>query len=280
MAHLYDSATFHAFSRLPAELRAHVWNLALPDTTQPAMSKWKTGCWRIRPLCPNDRDYEKTDKDRDFVVFNPEMLDGIRYNVTLSSVSQEARDLVWTWADKRGLRLLFHDSSGSVFERSFDPDVDIAFIEQAVWKEDEDQAHELRFSDPRRHMHRRDRPRVKINVRHIALSPHWLNDGIDLREALFYHFCSFDCLKRVSLIMEWQGSGLDGTGWSGMKDTKGRRRWEVGSSWKGTSTWNQISQGFDFKRLTSIDAANISLETQLVDALHKVEIRTVCAIKR
>ena len=111
-----NTAVFPLFSSLPAELRNHIWEDALPDATEPALVAHNLECWRVQGAEP-DMELE----------YHHELLD-VHIEMPMAFVNCEARSIAMARIRQHGLSIKPCREQYPVFTRPFNPSVDALYI--------------------------------------------------------------------------------------------------------------------------------------------------------
>lgn len=138
MAETASTSSFSRFAELPYELRAQIWTYSLPtDLECPRIFAYKKGCWKGGRFSEDHELYDHQHPQyNDFDKLDHEEL-YIDYQVALSFVSSEAREIAVDWAQRvvsKGIRLS-SVKGGQVLRRMFDPDCDALYLHSGTVKQ-------------------------------------------------------------------------------------------------------------------------------------------------
>ena len=172
-----DSAvSFPLFSCLPLELRLQIWRDALPHIIRPAIHFFQKGCWD-RQLSPPNNEFK----------YGLGLLDIFQFEMPVFFVNREARDVVWAWIRKHGIKTRAHEDRRSIlvcppspifvyppppiFVCPFDPIRDVLYVALDKWDEFSSVPYDLR-------------KQMKFPEKHIATKTAFVT-RIAVPEALF-----------------------------------------------------------------------------------------------
>ncbi|KAF4426632.1 hypothetical protein F53441_14108 [Fusarium austroafricanum] len=100
--------TFSIFQNLPAELRLHIWKLALPNFSQPGLfPNGGKDCWFPQWLTPGNPNFDPGTNDNNFYLgFRPKLLT-IEISLPTFFVNSEARGVTLSWIRENGVQMRF-----------------------------------------------------------------------------------------------------------------------------------------------------------------------------
>lgn len=128
---------FHLFPKLPPEIRLQIWRDTLPDKLPPALHLYKPGCWGPRHLTSSDAGYESDSADDNFVLELATQKLGLAcFDIFLTAVTCEARQVAIEWAAKQGVEIQIcrqRGSSAVKFKCQFQVERDVLYVPQDLY---------------------------------------------------------------------------------------------------------------------------------------------------
>ncbi|KAG6107703.1 hypothetical protein E4U14_004065 [Claviceps sp. LM454 group G7] len=280
---------FQLFSKLPTELRHHIWRLALPDDIgQPLHFFQENGYNRVRELethvpifRPGYRDIE--------IEFRTELIDpAVQLRLPQFFVNHEAHDITAAWLRQQGGGFILSPGQAHEMDRfvsSFHTERDTLYITQDVWRQ-----FSIRPFDEEPDPYE-DEPSVAI-----------VNKGIRfaLPEAIFWDANLLGCLpayKRMDLDDPAKLFVIMGVQPERMclpADNDGSFWWEMEGTEMGALVWDMTKQEFVFEQGSeALDEEHMALFARMEEAvrlgLHDtmiqyesvaLEIRLAFAVRR
>lgn len=231
---------FHLFPKLPPEIRLQIWRDTLPDKLPPALHLYKRGCWGPRHLTSSDAGHESDIAGDNLVLeLATEKLGLACFDIFLTAVSCEARQVAITWAAKQGVEIQVCRQRGSPainFKCPFQEERDVLYVPKDLYFHFRFEPMELPFLlEAFRHRNYS----IRNNIRQVAVPGTVLYED---RFSGFLHWLPY--LEILYIIMGPQpdfGCLLPGS------DVPWRR--ELAEDLRGAKrlTWNSIARGWHLR---------------------------------